>query len=103
MNKLRVTQRVIEKARCSESQLDKIQNEAIHRSSRVTDISHGIKKMKSQWATHIARRSVIHQRRKVLKDKPQTERRVTRPRSQPGDYFQITLSFSGDLWPLAVG
>ncbi|CAH2216333.1 jg18744 [Pararge aegeria aegeria] len=60
IGRLRVTQRAMERAMLGVSLRDQIRNEEIRRRTRVTDIAQRVaklKKLKWQWAGHIARRT----------------------------------------------
>ena len=66
LERLRVTQRAMERAMLGVSLRDKIRNTDIRRRTRVTDIARKICKLKWQWAGHIARRTDNRWGRKVL-------------------------------------
>ncbi|KAI8427201.1 hypothetical protein MSG28_014804 [Choristoneura fumiferana] len=80
LERLKVTQRAMERAMLGVSLRDRIRNTEIRRRTKVTDIAGKICKLKWQWAGHIARRTDNRWGRKVLEWRPRTGRRsVGRP------------------------
>ncbi|CAH2268394.1 jg15848 [Pararge aegeria aegeria] len=75
IRRLRVTQRVMERAMLGVSLRDQIRNEEIRRRTRVTNIAQRDAKLKWQWAGHIARRTDGRWGLKVLEWRPRTSKR----------------------------
>ena len=96
INKLRVTQRAMERAMLGVSLRDKIRNEEIRRRTKVTDIALKVSKLKWQWAGHIARRTDNRWGKKVLEWRPRTGRRsVGRP---PTRWTDDLVKTAGNRW-----
>ena len=96
LEKLRVTQRAMERAMLGVSLRDKIRNTDIRRRTRVTDIARKICKLKWQWAGHIARRTDNRWGRKVLEWRPRTGKRsVGRP---PTRWTDDIVRVAGNRW-----
>ncbi|CAH2263450.1 jg13909 [Pararge aegeria aegeria] len=82
IRRLRVTQRVMERAMLGVSLRDRIRNVEIRRRTRVTDIVQRVAKLKWQWAGHIVRRKDGRWGTKVLEWQPRTGKRsVGRPKT----------------------
>ncbi|CAH2210394.1 jg4427 [Pararge aegeria aegeria] len=75
IRRLRVTQRVLERAMLGVYLHDQIRNEEIRRRTRVTDITQRVAKLKWQWAGHIALKTDGRWVLKVLEWRPRTGKR----------------------------
>lgn len=96
LEKLRVTQRAMERAMLGVSLRDRIRNTEIRQRTKVTDIARRICKLKWQWAGHIARRTDNRWGRKVLEWRPRTGRRsVGRP---PTRWTDDIVKVAGTRW-----
>jgi hypothetical protein len=79
-NKLRVSQRAMERAMLRISLRDKKRNEWIRRKTGMTDVVHRIKSLKWQWAGHIARMEDERWTKRILNWRPFDQ---TRPLGRP--------------------
>ena len=96
LEKLRVTQRAMERAMLGVSLRDKIRNEDIRRRTKVTDIAFRVCRLKWQWAGHIARRTDNRWGRKVLEWRPRIGKRsVGRP---PTRWTDDIVKVAGNRW-----
>ncbi|KAI8440939.1 hypothetical protein MSG28_009236 [Choristoneura fumiferana] len=96
LERLKVTQRAMERAMLGVSLRDRIRNTEIRRRTKVTDIAGKICKLKWQWAGHIARRTDNRWGRKVLEWRPRTGRRsVGRP---PTRWTDDIVRVAGNRW-----
>ena len=78
-NKLRVTQRAMERSMLGISLRDKMTNQWIRQQTKVVDIMERIASLKWNWAGHIARMTDERWTRNIMNWRPPTTRRMGRP------------------------
>ena len=95
-NKLRCAQRAMERRMLGVSLKDRKRNEWIRKMTKVTDVIERVKKLKWQWAGHIARREDGRWTREILDWYP---RGVKRPQKRPrGRWIDEIRRMCGVAW-----
>jgi hypothetical protein len=75
INKLRVSQRAMERAMLGISLRDKKRNEWIRRKTGMTDVIHKVKSLKWEWAGHVARMEDERWTKRALDCRPYEKKR----------------------------
>jgi hypothetical protein len=95
VHKLKVAQRAMKRAMLGVSLRDRIRNQVIRQTTKVTDKAHRINMLKWQWAGHISRRTDNCWGKRVLEWRPHLGKRsVGRPEARWSDDLRRTAGRS---------
>lgn len=95
-NRLRVTQRAMERAMLGICLRDKIRNEEIRRRTKVTDIIKRVAELKWRWVGHVARQNSDRWALKIAQWRPrETKRSVGRPQRR---WIDDVKQIAGSKW-----